>query len=64
MIMLKKGSEMKMLMIILAGFILAGCAAPVATNSMGANSGTYNWLHPKQGMVKVDRATNAIVVAP
>lgn len=26
-------------------------------------SGTYWWLHPKLGMVKVNKATNAIVTS-
>jgi hypothetical protein len=27
------------------------------------SNGTYYWLHPRLGMVKVDRATNFMVVA-
>jgi hypothetical protein len=42
----------------LAPLAQAGGAAPVAPKPY------YYWLHPKLGMVKVDRATNAILIAP
>lgn len=37
----------------------AGCGTIMESPESAA--GTYGWLHPKQGMVKVDRRTNAIV---
>lgn len=33
-----------------------------ATSGAQAQRGTYYWLHPKLGHVKVDRQTNAMVV--
>ena len=54
---------MKKLLILAAGLALAGAAAaatPPRQQSEGAS--WYWWLHPKLGMVKVDRATNAIIV--
>jgi len=43
--------------------LFAGAAMPTAAQEQTAQpaAGTYNWLHPKLGMVKVDRATGAIV---
>lgn len=43
---------------IFAGASFAAYAAPSGGE---APSATYWWLHPKLGMVKVDRATNAMV---
>lgn len=51
-----------------ATFLAIAFVAGAASASVGSapaepgKSGTYWWLHPKLGMVKVDRATNAIVV--
>lgn len=46
-------------------FAAAATAAPASTSAPAAQgpSGTYYWLHPKLGMVKVDRATNFMVTA-
>jgi hypothetical protein len=43
--------------------LLAGAAMPAAAEAPSGqqDSETYNWLHPKRGIVKVDRATGAIV---
>ena len=43
--------------------LLASAAMPAAAQEPTAQQagGTYNWLHPKLGIVKVDRATGAIV---
>lgn len=43
--------------------LFVGAAIPAAAQEATAQpaGGTYNWLHPKLGMVKVDRATGAIV---
>lgn len=43
--------------------LFASAALPAAAQepTTQQTSGTYNWLHPKLGMVKVDRATGAIV---
>ena len=43
--------------------LFAGAALPAAAQEPTSQqaSGTYNWLHPKLGIVKVDRATGAIV---
>lgn len=43
--------------------LFASAAMPAAAREPTTQqaSGTYNWLHPKLGMVKVDRATGAIV---
>jgi hypothetical protein len=43
--------------------LLAGAAMPAAARAPYSqqDSETYNWLHPKLGLVKVDRATGAIV---
>ena len=43
--------------------LFAGVAMPAAAQGPTAQQagGTYNWLHPKLGIVKVDRATGAIV---
>lgn len=38
-------------------------AEPSAVNAR-AERGTYYWLHPKLGHVKVDRRTHAMVVSP
>lgn len=55
---------MKTLACALLGFsLLTGCASAAMDSSRDvAKSDTYHWLHPKLGMVKVDRATNAIVI--
>lgn len=42
-------------------FVGTSMAAYAAPSGKEAASGTYWWLHPRRGMVKVDRATNAIV---
>lgn len=46
-------------------FAAAAAAAPVTAPAPAAqeSSGTYYWLHPKLGHVKVDRATNFMVTA-
>ena len=44
-----------------AGAAMASYAAP--SERVPASS-TYWWAHPRLGMVKVDRATNAIVPSP
>lgn len=52
----------KLLITVLAAMF---AQAALAANAAGAPErlpDTYYWLHPKQGYVKVDRATNAIVV--
>lgn len=43
--------------------LLSGAAMPAAAQepSKQQAGGTYNWLHPKLGFVKVDRATGAMV---
>lgn len=56
---------MKRLLILLAGLALAGAAAAAAPANQpsGSSASWYWWLHPKLGMVKVDRATNAMIVS-
>ena len=50
-----------------AALVAAGAFAAQAVPTAAPASATaptyYYWLHPKLGMVKVDRATNAIVTA-
>lgn len=43
--------------------LFASAAMPAAAQEKSGQgaSGSYNWLHPRLGIVKVDRATNAIV---
>lgn len=43
--------------------LLASAAMPAAAQEPTTQQagGTYNWLHPRLGIVKVDRATGAIV---
>lgn len=41
----------------------AAFAANVNPQSAGSTTPYYYWLHPKLGMVKVDRATNAMVTS-
>lgn len=43
--------------------LFVGAAMPAAAQEPTTQQagGTYNWLHPKLGIVKVDRATGAIV---
>ncbi|MBX9727460.1 MAG: hypothetical protein K2X31_01000 [Sphingopyxis sp.] len=43
--------------------LFASAAIPAAAQepTTQSASGSYNWLHPKLGIVKVDRATGAIV---
>lgn len=56
---------MKNLLLLFAALTLAGCAAvsPSATQDAGSSTeSSYWWLHPKLGMVKVDRATNAMMI--
>lgn len=47
----------------IAAALYAGAAMSAAAQEPTTQqvSGTYNWLHPKLGIVKVDRATGAIV---
>lgn len=42
-------------------FASAAMTAAAQEPSNQLASGTYNWLHPKLGIVKVDRATGAVV---
>lgn len=48
-----------------ASLLAAGCAstANMTPQDASAKSSYYYWEHPKLGMVKVDRATNAIVTS-
>lgn len=50
---------------ILASLLAAGCAstANVTPQDASAKGSYYYWEHPKLGMVKVDRATNAMITA-
>ena len=60
-----KGTDVNKLAVTLLGTALFAGAASAATTAETEpvkKSGTTYWLHPKQGYVKVDRATNAIVV--
>lgn len=43
--------------------LVVGAAMPAAAQqpSSHADRGTYLWLHPKLGLVKVDRTTHAMV---
>jgi hypothetical protein len=43
--------------------LLSGAAVPAAAQAPSGHPAgeTYNWLHPKLGFVKVDRATGATV---
>lgn len=43
--------------------LVAGAAMPAAAQEPTSQQagGTYNWLHPKLGIVKVDRATGAVL---
>ena len=52
-----------LILAILAPLLAAGCAstANVTPQDPSAKSSYYYWEHPKLGMVKVDRATNAMV---
>lgn len=43
---------------LVAGGSFAATAVPA---QQGASPTSYNWLHPKLGMVKVDRATHAML---
>ena len=55
---------MNKLLVLLAAIVAAQVAAAAPGAVPGPTARTYSyWLHPKLGMVKVDRATNAIVVA-
>jgi len=53
-------------MVLAAAALLAGSAAfaqpRVAAAAPSDGAGQYTWLHPKLGMVKVDKRTNAMVV--
>ena len=55
---------MKSALVVLASLLSAGF---VSAANVGSARDTakpyYYWLHPKLGMVKVDRATNAMVTA-
>ena len=50
---------------VLTSLLAAGCAstANVTPKDVSAKSSYYYWLHPKLGMVKVDRDTHAMVTA-
>lgn len=50
---------------ILASLLAAGCAstANMTPRDVSAKSSYSYWLHPKLGMVKVDRQTHAMVTA-
>lgn len=65
LVALVKGTKVNKLAVTLLGTALFAGAAFAASDTQvePANSGTYYWLHPKLGMVKVDRATKAMVVA-
>ena len=58
---------MNKLIVVLAVALAAGAASAAtdtgATKPAEARKTYYWWLHPKLGMVKVDRATNAMVVS-
>jgi len=61
---------MNKLLILLAAIVTAHAAAATSTAAApGPASGTSStrtysyWLHPKLGMVKVDRSTHAMVLA-
>lgn len=42
--------------------LFASAAVPAAAQEPAQQAGaTYNWLHPRLGIVKVDRATGAMV---
>ena len=47
---------------IFTSLLAAGCAstANVTPSDASARQSYYYWLHPKLGMVMVDRATNAV----
>jgi len=53
----------------LASGAMAQTSAPTtvvgaqASTSPATSSGYYWWLHPKLGMVKVDRATNVMITS-
>ena len=55
---MKKTTLLLLTAALLAGPVMA--AGPVSAGQSD-KSGTYWWLHPKLGMVKVDKATNAMV---
>ena len=62
---LAKGTNVNKLAVTLLGAALFAGVASAATDTRAdpaSRSGTYYGLHPKLGMVKVDRATNAMVV--
>ena len=54
-----------LILAILASLLAAGCAstANVTPQDVSAKSSYYYWEHPKLGMVKVDRATSAMVTS-
>jgi hypothetical protein len=59
---------MNKLLILLAAIVTAHAAAATSTapapGPASSSTRTYSyWLHPKLGMVKVDRSTHAMVVA-
>jgi hypothetical protein len=62
-----KGTNMNKLLVTLLGTaFLAGCAYTTGgppSQAAATSDGYYWWLHPKLGMVKVDRATNAMLVS-
>lgn len=52
-----------MLIAVFASLLGAGTASAATAASQAERASYYYWLHPKLGMVKVDRATNAMVTA-
>lgn len=65
LVSLVKGTNVNKLAVILFGAALFAGAASATTDTRtepASKSGSYYWLHPKLGMVKVDRVTNAMVV--
>lgn len=54
-----------LILAILASLLAAGCAstANVRPQGVGAKGSYYYWEHPKLGVLKVDRATNATVTS-
>lgn len=58
---MKKLTSALLSAVILAGTSFAVYAAPAPASGVGAPGTYYWWNHPRLGMVKVDRATNAMV---
>lgn len=55
----------KIVVFVLGASLLGGAsmAAPASPDKQVEKSSTYYWLHPKLGHVKVDRASNAMVIS-